>query len=197
MFRPPPADLHSREPLIHRAPAGAVWCRSHRVTDGAVFFGKTQAQRWDAPRGDYGVLYLGADERCAFMESIGRGVLKTRLVPASQLTSHQLSKIRFLNALRLVDLVASGGLTRLGAEGSLANGSGYRNSQRWSDALRSHPAKPDGILYRSRYDPALTACALFDHCHSLIEVAENCGTWSSQPDLLGTILDHYRFGTDL
>jgi hypothetical protein len=140
---------------------------------------------------------LGADERCAFMESIGRGVLRTRLVPASQLKVVEFSKIRFSKELRLVDLVTSGGLTRLGAEGSLANGLGYRNSQRWSEALRTHPTKPDGIYYRSRYDPALTSCALYDHCQRFVEVIENCGTWAGQPVLLGSILDHYQFGTDL
>jgi hypothetical protein len=197
MFNPPPADLHSQEPLIYAASTAQIWYRSHKTGRDAVFFGRNKAFRWDALRGDYGVLYLGADERCAFMESIGRGVLRTRLVPASQLKALQFSKIRFSTELRLVDLVASGGLTRLGAEGSLANGLGYRNSQRWSESLRSHPTKPDGIYYRSRYDPALMSCALFDHCHSFVEVVENCGTWASQPVLLGGILDHYQFGTDV
>lgn len=197
MFNPPPADLHGREPLIYAAKATEVWCRSHKTGYHPVFFGRNKAQRWDAPKGDFGVLYLGADERCAFMESIGRGVLRTRFVAASQLKNHQLSILQFTKDLRLVDLVASGGLTRLGAEGSLVNGLGYRNSQRWSEALRSHPAKVDGIYYRSRYDPALTACALFEHCEPFIEVVENCGAWAAQPVLLGSVLDHYQLGTDL
>src|ERR1035438_1722484 len=77
----------------------------------------------------------------------------------------------------------AGGLTSAGAEGSLANGLGYRNSQRWPEALRSHPAKPDGIYYPARYDPALTSCALYDHCQPFVEVVENCGTWAGQPIL--------------
>jgi hypothetical protein len=197
MFNPPPADLHSREPLIYAASTIEIWCRSHKRGHDPVFFGRDKSNRWDAPQGDYGVLYLGADERCAFMESIGRGVLRTRLVPAAQLKALQFSKVRFSKELRLVDLVASGGMTRLGAEGSLANGLGYRNSQRWSAALRSHPTRPDGIYYRSRYDPALTSCALYDHCQRVVTVVENCGTWAAQPVLLAIILDHYQFGTDL
>src|ERR1022692_2764997 len=90
--------------------------------------------------------------------------------------------------LRCFDLVAPGGLTSAGAEGSLANGLGYRNSQRWPEALGSRPAKPDGRYYSARYDPALTSCALYDHCQPFVEVVENCGT---------CILDHYQFGTDL
>jgi hypothetical protein len=197
MFNPPPSDLRDREPIIYSASKALVWYRSHPDGRDPVFFGRNRAHRWDAPKGDYGVLYLGSDERCAFMESIGRGVLRTRLVPASQLKTRRLSKIRFSRELRLVDLVASGGLTRLGAEGSLASGRGYRNSQRWSEALRSHPANTDGIYYRPRYDPALTACALYDECKPFIEVVEDCGTWADQSVLLGAILDHYQFGTDL
>ena len=116
-----------------------------------MFFGNTMTQRWDAPAGEYGVLYLGSDEFCAFMESIGRGVLRTRLVTRNQVEQKGFSKIRFTKSLRLIDLVSSGGLARIGAEGSLSSGSGYKNSQRWSKALRDHPEKPDGIYYYSRH----------------------------------------------
>lgn len=197
MFRPPPADLNRREPLIYLAPTAKLWYRSHGASYGPVFFGKSKAHRWDAPKSDYGVLYLGTDARGAFMESIGRGVLRTRLVPASQLQTRRLSQLQFTKELRLIDFVSSGGLTRVGAEGSLANGLGYRNSQRWSQALRAHPVKADGINYRSRYDPALTACAIYDHCQSVVKIIQDCGTWAEQPALVGAILDHYQFGTDL
>src|SRR5580693_6024343 len=137
------------------------------------------------------------DEYSAFMESIGRGALKTRFIPSSQLKVTALAKIRFTTPLRFIDMVTSGGLTRLGTESSLASGSGYKNSQRWSRALREHPSKPDGIYYRSRHDPARTACALFDQCAHSVVVAEALGAWADQPALLGEILDHYAFGTDL
>jgi hypothetical protein len=197
MYNPPPAALNDREILIHTASDSEIWYRSHHTNSGPVYFGKSKTQRWDAPGGEYGVLYLGADPYCAFMKSIGRGALKTRFVPRAQLTLRGLTKIRFKRGLRLVDMVGSGGLTRLGCQGSLATGAGYRNSQRWSRALKSHPARPDGIYYRSRYDQARTACALFDSCAPLIQVVMKCGPWAEQPALLGEILDHYRFGTDL
>jgi hypothetical protein len=80
------------------------------------------------------------------MESIGRGALKTRFVPGSQLKSTGLAKVGFKRILRLVDMVTSDAPC-------LTSGSGYKNSQRWSRALRAHPSKPDGIYYRSRHDP--------------------------------------------
>ena len=197
MFNPPPADLNHREPLIYLASPADLWYRSHRIGNAPIFFGRSKSRRWDSPDGDFGVLYVGGDEYCAFMESIGRGALKTRFVPGAQLKSTGLSKIRFKRTLRLIDMVTSGGLTRLGAESSLTSGSGYKNSQRWSQALREHPSKPDGIYYRSRHDPARTASALFDHCEGSVEVAEMLGAWADQSTLLGQILDHYALGTDL
>jgi len=197
MFNPPPADLNEREPLIRHASPGELWYRSYRIGDLPIFFGRSKNNRWDSPAGDFGVLYLGGDEYCAFMESIGRGALRTRFVSRAQLKRAGLAKICIKGTLRLVDMVTSGGLTRLGAESSLTSGSGYKNSQRWSRALREHPLKPDGIYYRSRHDSARTASALFDHCEGSVEVAEMPGAWADQPALLGEILDHYALGTDL
>jgi len=180
------------QPRPQSSGAGAI-----ESANAPVFFGRRKSNRWDSPDGDFGVLYLGGDEYCAFMESIGRGALKTRFISASELKGSALAKIRFKRTMRLIDMVTSGGLTRLGMESSLTGGSGYKNSQRWSRALRGHPAKPDGIYYRSRHDPARAACALFHHCEPSVEVAEMLGTWADLPALLGGILDHYAFGTDL
>ncbi len=197
MFNPPPADLNDREPLIHHASPADFWYRSCRIGESPIFFGRNKSGRWASPDGGFGVLYLGGDDYCAFMESIGRGALKTRFVPGSQLKNMALAKIRFNETLRLIDMVRSGGLTRLGAESSLTTGSGHKNSQRWSRALRQHPSKPDGIYYRSRHDAARTAAALFDHCERSVELFEILGAWADQPALLGEILDHYALGTDL
>jgi hypothetical protein len=164
------------------------------MSNHPVFFCKGMANRWDAPAGEYGVLYLGSDLFCAFMESIGRGVLRSRLVPRVQVQQRGFSKIRSTRSLRLVDLVTSGGLTRIGAEGSLSSGTGYKNSQRWSKALRDHPAKPDGIYYYSRHDPSRTACALYEHCGSALEIVGPPVRWDADPVLLGSILDQYGFG---
>ena len=197
MFQPLPADLHDRNPLIHKVSPNDVWFRAYRNGFAPIFYGRNRVYRWDAPEGEYGVLYLGADEYCAFMESIGRGALRTRFVPARQLNERRLCKIGFSRELRLIDLAGSGGLARLGAEGSVTSGAEYPNSQRWSQALKAHPEKPDGIYYRSRHDPARAACALFDICASSARILEDCGSWAEQSQLLGAILDHYGFGTDL
>jgi hypothetical protein len=40
---------------------------------------------------------------------------------------------------------------RLGLDGRICTGS-YTVAQAWSDALRKHPVKPDGILFPSRHE---------------------------------------------
>lgn len=194
MFNPPPADLAGRDPLIFVPPITTIWYRSHLLSKHPIFFGNAIANRWDAPAGEYGVLYLASDPFCAFMESIGRGVLRTRLVPRAQVQERGLSQIRMTQPLHLIDLVSSGGLARIGAESSLSSGSGYKNSQRWSKALREHPTKPDGIYYYSRHDPSRTACALYDHCASVVEQVGPAAKWDADAALLGSILDLYDFG---
>ena len=45
------------------------WYRSHPTRRGAIHFGRNRAYRFDAPDGEYGVLYVGADPHVAFVES--------------------------------------------------------------------------------------------------------------------------------
>ena len=116
MFNPLPADLSDREPLFHVASTTEFWYRSHRVGNSPIYFGKSQTHWWDSPDGDFGVLYLGGDEYSAFMDSIGRGALKTRFISSSQLKGTALAKIRFKESLRFIDMVTSGGLTRAHAD---------------------------------------------------------------------------------
>ncbi len=134
---------------------------------------------------------------CVFMESIGRTALETRFLSRTLLENCGLSKVRLLRELRLLDLAASGGLARVGAEGSISSGSKYFSSQKWSQGFHDHPEKLDGVLYFARHDPTRKAYALFDRCEDAIAVLGPCLSWASQPELLGRILDLYKLGTDL
>ena len=192
----PPKDFSVWDPLIATLPVGSHWYRSHKLGHSPLYFGRTQLQRWDAPRGEYGVLYLAEDPECAFMESIGRGLLRTKLVPESTLVARGLSTLTLTRDLQVLDLVSSSGLTRVGAEGSITNGLGYKTAQTWSSAFYSHPKSLDGILYRSRHDPARKAIALFDRCEDSVSVTVPAQSWIRQPVLLGRILDLYGFGID-
>jgi hypothetical protein len=108
---------------------------------------------------------MGGDEHCAFIETLGQET-GCRIITTSALSKRGWARVSLSRPLRLIDLVASGGLARIGADARLFAGE-HSVSQRWSKALRAHGVKPDGILYPARHDPALQACALYDHCETL------------------------------
>ncbi|MBK9167454.1 MAG: RES family NAD+ phosphorylase [Bryobacterales bacterium] len=183
--------------MWRRADAAQPWYRCHASSKSPLHFGRRRFHRWDDPDGEYGVLYLAEDPYGAFLESIGRAFLRTRFVPRTVLESTALAEIRFQGGLKLVDLAASAGLTRLGAEGSIAAGTDYQVSQAWSRAIHVHRTGPDGLYYPSRFDPARRSCAVFDRRAADAKVIRRLGSWSRQTQLLGQVLDHYGFGTDM
>lgn len=186
----PPEDFVQRQLLI-RVHAGP-WFRIHRPTHSAIYFGTGSGNRFDAPEGEFGVLYMAEDIFGAFIETIGQPT-GTHRVAESTLRTHAVSRIHSSRPLHLIDLAASGGLVRIGADNGLCDGS-HEISQTWSRALHGHPARADGILYRARHDPERLACALFDRCREIVR-EERLGTMDepSLVETIGTILEHYRF----
>jgi hypothetical protein len=164
------------------------WYRSHATRHGPIYFGRNRAYRFDAPDGEYGVLYAGADPHVAFIESFQIAGIRP-IVTESTLRQRSLSLVRVGRPVRLVNLAGSGGLTRIGADARVFT-AGYGISQRWSLAIQGHPEMPDGILYRPRHDPARMAAALFDRIADRV-TAETLGTWLDQKATLAEVLDTY------
>jgi hypothetical protein len=110
------------------------------------------------------------------------------------LAQRHLSYLEVTEPLTLIDLAASGGLARIGADARLLSGS-HAIAQRWSASLRNHPSKPAGLVYPARHDTARNACALFDLSDSILQVT-NAGSLLDPQHalLLATILDTYDFG---
>ncbi|SPF54808.1 RES domain protein [Candidatus Sulfopaludibacter sp. SbA4] len=164
------------------------WYRSHSTRHGAIYFGRNRAYRFDAPDGEYGVLYAGADRHVAFIESFQIAGIHPA-VAESKLKEHSLSRIRIHGSVRLVNLAESGALTRIGGDARIFTAS-YSISQRWSRAIQTHPEQPDGILYRPRHDPARLAAAFFDAIAHEV-TAETLGGWLDQRTALAEVLDTY------
>lgn len=159
----PHAELHSQKPLIFTLGPGEVLYRHHQSIHDPIYFGRSGNYRFDDPNcptgPSFGVLYVGADPHCCFIESCG----STTGVPAvsgDYLSSREIARLELTEELRFIDLVSSGGLTHIGADARLVTGS-YKVAQRWSAALRLHPSKPDGIRYLARHDPTRVAYAIF------------------------------------
>ncbi|MBI3973373.1 MAG: RES domain-containing protein [Chloroflexi bacterium] len=69
----PPADLaaHVSGLPLRRVRPGTQWWRIHRLEYAPLYFGRSRRYRFDDPEGECGVLYVGADPLCAFVETLG------------------------------------------------------------------------------------------------------------------------------
>lgn len=170
------------------------WFRVHRLKFDPIYFGRAGDYRFDAPAGEYGVLYVGRDLRCAFIETLGQARNPPVLAHA-ELSERGFARIDCTRPLRLVDLRGEG-LARIGADASLTDGLDYALAHRWSKALYDHPRKPDGIVYRARHDPSRTSAALFDRFAPDELSSVSLGTLDSDKKRLGRLLDAYNFGLE-
>ena len=187
----PPDDLaRGNLPLV--SVSGPLF-RVHRTRHAPLFFGKTGDNRFDDPRGEYGVLYAGATEACAFIETFGEP-LDFPFVTRAQIDARKLSEIELLKPLRLVDLCGSN-LRRVGADARLF-AAHHSVAQRCSRAPHDHPAQPDGVRYPARHDPGALAVALFDRARRSVRahVARDALGATGNRALLAQLLDTYGLG---
>jgi hypothetical protein len=189
----PHTDLAGRSPLLYALVEGTVVYRLYRADRDPLYFGRTGDNRFDAPDGSFGVLYAGEDEYCCFIETCGQ-VTGVPSVSGAYLDQRHIAEMKVMESMSLIDLSASGGLARIGADGRLMDGS-HAVAQRWSAALRQHPTKPAGILYRARHDPAKVAFAIYECPPDVFQISSRGSLRDpGNVKLLGAILDHYKFG---
>ena len=186
----PPADLSQRSlPLLN---TDRTWFRLYRLRHAPLYFGRSGDNRFDPPTREYGVLYTGEDEHCAFIETFGHAT-GVRFVTVTALHMRGLARIEVRRPLRLVDLTGPG-LAHLGADERLCTGD-YAVAQRWALALQRHPERPDGLCYRARHDPSRLCAAIFHGAEKALKVI--ClGSLISPHNVpvLVNILDTYAFG---
>lgn len=156
----PPADLSKLSLLVTRL--RCAWYRIHSLTRGPIYFNPSADYRFNAPAGEFSVLYLARDLHGAFAETLLHDT-GNPLVEWSELASRGVVKVTFDRTLRLVDLRGKG-LARAGADASLTCGpdTTYNLCHRWAKAFHDHPRAPDGILYRARHDPERVCAAIFN-----------------------------------
>jgi hypothetical protein len=166
----PPKDIATRQPNITTVAAGTTIYRIYPASFGSIYFDAGTTGRLNAPDGAYGVLYAAAARDGAFAESLLRNVGRTALDDAL-LTVKGLVTIRATGALHLASLYGPG-LTVLGATAEVTHSGvmSYDLSQAWSKALHDHPAKVDGIAYRSRHDDDEICYAIFERARGKLSV---------------------------
>jgi hypothetical protein len=157
VFRPFLRPVERKANTIQTVDPSMRLARIYAIDSEPLPYTRSGIGRFDAPNGEYGVLYAAGDAHCAFVETFGQD-LGYRLVAQTELAIRGLAEIHPARALRLVDLTGRG-LAALGADGRLCTGD-YAVAQRWSRALWQHPDHTDGLLWRSRFihrAPALSA----------------------------------------
>jgi RES domain len=179
-------------PLVERQ---GPWVRLFRPRHAPLHFGQDGAGRFDAPNGEYGVLYVADELAGAFIEVFGRDPAY-RIISAPTLESRNVA-LTAGRPLRLVDLRDGPGLAAIAATGELTMGGNYRLSHAFSRAINRHPAAPDGIWYRCRHDPSQGSVAVFDRAQSVLE-ANDLGSLPGTRFLVDVaqLLDRYHFGLD-
>lgn len=189
----PPPDFPSVS--LPLKPFNRDWYRVYRCAVGPLYFGKTVTYRFDAPAGEFGVLYIARSREGAFIETLGdaaRNAVVRNTLQREDLERRCWAVVRSTRPLRLIDLTGHG-LTRIGADERLCAGD-YDASRRWAKAIYDHPQHPDGIYYRARHDPSQRSVALFDRVERDV-IARPDGSLLTDTTMLARLLD--RYGVDM
>jgi hypothetical protein len=186
-------------------PAGTTWLRiQHCRHTSALFWGRNELGRWNAPNGQFGVLYASDTVEAAFAETFGRDLIATHAPTALKFLSSQELRERCLaqlwveRELRLMDFTGPA-LQALNLDARLLHTcDALEICQQWSRWLHDAPEQPDGILYPSRLFPSAKNVAVFDRCSPAWQ-EEPLGDLLTWPDTNGQpavyqILDDQGWG---
>jgi hypothetical protein len=185
---PPAASLRDLD--IPTITTDRPFVRIYRLEHDPAFWGRTGTNRFDAPGGDYGVLYAAEHFQGAFIETFGD--LSPRTVSVSSLAVRGLATVSPHRELRLADL-AEAGLSQLGLDARICTGD-HALSQAWSHALWAHPSGPDGIWYAARHDAGQRSIALFERARAAVSVKAMSALMDSPQDVFtASAIDTYGF----
>lgn len=202
----PPVDLDQRElPLTTLADQGLTLWRCHRLDrpySPVAFNFHPIADRFNAPNGEYGVLYLSSDPFGAFIETFGASMVtaarELRLVSETDLARRCLCRIEVdvdPATVHLVNLADGYGFSRLGIDGRISTTKQRHITRQWALELWRHRQQPAGILYRACHDQARLSVVLFDRVGDILRPTCNHNTLRDGRQL-AAILDHYAVGLD-
>jgi hypothetical protein len=134
------------------------------------------------------VLYAGLSLEAAVVETLLRNPSR-RMVYFGFIAERASCNIKSGRDLRLVQL-HSKGLLAVGCDNRISTGP-YGPCGAWADALWAHADQPDGIAYRSRYDPGELCVALFDR-PNLELLASESEPLDRQLPMMAAILSAYE-----
>ena len=164
-----------------RIDAGELLQHVSRVTcrDAPLYYGRDCTNRYDAPKRDYGVLYLGRDLPTALMESVFHKhqwlTDAKRSIALQEIQSRLVRAVGVLDDLCLADLTAEGVMAGfLGLNLEQLASRDYTHTQQVSaqvHAMREDDVPLfDGVLYPSRNNYPAASIALFERAQKKVKV---------------------------
>lgn len=144
--------------------AGEIIVRIHRKGQGAVFFGppagRPAQNRFDAPAGEYGVLYAARRLEGAFVETLLRRS-SGRIVRRDFIEQRQWTPLRLVRPVILAKIMDEGLLFH-GVDASVSASDDYGPSRTLALNLFNDFPAVEGLAYRSRHNNGEICYALFD-----------------------------------
>ena len=182
------------ELLTVELPVNSELIRIHNKGRGPVFFGPPSGSlpqnRFDAPRGEYRILYAAARLEGAFVETVLRRpqgrILRRAYVDGRAWT--------ILRPRRLVVLakIYDEGLQVHGIDASLISTDDYADSRKFALQVFNSSPSIDGLAYRSRYDNGEICYALFDRVAAVDLTAVSTERFDGKPDRVDELMERYR-----
>lgn len=128
--------------------------------------------RFSDPTGSaFGIIYLGASAKVAFVETILRDASDGRgaelIVKMAEIERRILASLRVIQDLRLIDLTNDARL-RMGVPSDVVGARNQALSRAWSAAIHAHPDQPDGVYFASRLN-GQSCIALYDRALRKLE----------------------------
>lgn len=149
--------------LPHPVPADTLFVRIHPIGRDARWFGPAPGDRplyrFDAPNGEYRMLYGAEALEGAFAETVLRR--PRQLIQRDFVEARQWSEIRIMRDLTLAKLYDNG-LAWHGVTADICAGDIYAPSQALGAAFHAKFSDLDGIAYRSRHNNGEICYAIFD-----------------------------------
>jgi hypothetical protein len=175
---------------------GEVWRRMYETRYPNPLGWGHGLSRFSDPGGTaFGLVYLGASAKVAFVETIlrdradGRG--KDCVVAMAEIESRSLASIRSIAPLQLVDLTGDGPL-RMRIPSDVVGARDQALAQAWSAAFHAHHEQPDGVFYPSRLNEE-RCIALYDRAIGKLKAVDMPRLLDCR-DELAAILEELEIG---
>jgi len=192
----PPSGFDRADLELVDVDPGELLRLAFRTKVSQLTFRASARYRFDAPAGEFGVLYAAFDLATAFAETVLRTVPQS--IPAGEeplLTYEELARRRVVQfaaastggPLRLVKLYDEG-LAAAKVDNRIATDDDYATTRLWARAFHDHPERVDGVAYLSRFMGARRSVVLFDRCAGLLN-RDRVVPLLKHPDFPGVVRD--------